>query len=303
MVWPFQKRRASKETDYYAKTPKFTFALGRRHLNESHYVMPNDLEEANRLDLQHFLVRAMAKGNYWAPLRNPTSILDVAGGTGRWAMEVAEQFPNANIVNLEIAPTPHTGPIYNLKSVPSNYVEIQGDMLKGLPFSNNSFDFGHMRAVMGATPKDSWIPLIKDLVRVTKRHGWIELCEVKLPHQVGTGTIPIATNHLTNLITEISLRRGIDLLQGLQIASMVHQVGLKNIYARRLPLILGEKGGRVGLMGATDILAAYKGIGSMVVKMEILTEEALEGLLAQMKQEFSKGNVAIEAIQVIGQKP
>jgi hypothetical protein len=54
------------------------------------YVLPADLEEMNRLDFQHFLLRQTFKGNYAAPIGEPQSILDVGSGTGRWAREMAQ---------------------------------------------------------------------------------------------------------------------------------------------------------------------------------------------------------------------
>jgi hypothetical protein len=57
------------------------------------YLMPTDLEEMNRLDFQHYMLRYALRGNYTTPVRNPGSILDVGTGTRRWAREMAQLFP------------------------------------------------------------------------------------------------------------------------------------------------------------------------------------------------------------------
>jgi SAM-dependent methyltransferase len=54
---------------------------------------------------------------------------------------------------------------------------IQGDILKGLPFSENSIDYTHMRCMVIAIPALFWIPVISELVRVTRPGGYIELFE------------------------------------------------------------------------------------------------------------------------------
>src|SRR5262249_33208036 len=56
------------------------------------YLIPNDLHESQRLDFQHFIMREAFKGNSIAPINHPLRILDVATGTGRWAIEMAREF-------------------------------------------------------------------------------------------------------------------------------------------------------------------------------------------------------------------
>ncbi len=58
---------------------------GRTHARGIPYVLPRDLEEMNRLDFQHYVLRQAFKGNFLAPVENPVAILDVGTGTGRWA--------------------------------------------------------------------------------------------------------------------------------------------------------------------------------------------------------------------------
>ena len=62
---------------------------GRTHARGIPYVLPRDLEEMNRLDFQHYVLRQAFKGNFLAPVERPLAILDVGTGTGRWALEVA----------------------------------------------------------------------------------------------------------------------------------------------------------------------------------------------------------------------
>jgi hypothetical protein len=50
------------------------------------YMNARDLEEVNRLDFQHYILRNAFQGLYAVPLRNPRDIVDVGTGTGRWAL-------------------------------------------------------------------------------------------------------------------------------------------------------------------------------------------------------------------------
>lgn len=82
---------------------------GRPRVRGIPYLLPNDAEELNRLDFQHYMLRATLHGNYAAPIGSPSSILDVGTGTGRWAREMAITFPNANVVGVDVNLSPDDG--------------------------------------------------------------------------------------------------------------------------------------------------------------------------------------------------
>src|SRR5215471_12150535 len=108
------------------------------------YVLPWTMEEVRRLDFQHYLLRQAMAGNYCAPLKRPKNILDVGCGTGRWAQEMAQTFPEANVIGLDIFDPPV---VINALTKPSNYQFVMADALKGLPFSPYQFDFVHQRSL------------------------------------------------------------------------------------------------------------------------------------------------------------
>src|SRR6185437_8925235 len=102
---------------------------------DSPYPLPNIPEEDVRLSLQHFIMRAFLRGNSitpqgraalapdargrggnWTnhilgqamqqavttPINPPQRILDVGCGNGRWAVELARQFPQAAVTGVDI---------------------------------------------------------------------------------------------------------------------------------------------------------------------------------------------------------
>ena len=105
---------------------------GRVRVRGVPYNLPRDLEEMNRLDFQHFLFRAALKGNFVAPISRPGSILDVGTGTGRWARELAVQFPRAQVVGLDVNPPPVDEAAESSQAPdlrPPNYRFVPGNVL------------------------------------------------------------------------------------------------------------------------------------------------------------------------------
>jgi len=72
------------------------------------YHFPNDEPELDRLNHQHEIFRILLDGRkYLAPLSHenpPRRILDVATGTGQWAIEMGDEFPQASIIGTDLSP-------------------------------------------------------------------------------------------------------------------------------------------------------------------------------------------------------
>src|SRR5215469_1382768 len=152
---------------------------GRKRTRGVPYMMPTDLEEMNRLDFQHYMLRYALRGNYATTIGHPSSILDVGTGTGRWAREMAQLFPQANVIGVDINLPPADSVAQEGKgdARPPNYTFVTGNLFEGLPFGDNTFDFVHMRLLIMAIPHDQWPQVVRELVRVTRLGGWIESVE------------------------------------------------------------------------------------------------------------------------------
>ncbi|KAK0612190.1 S-adenosyl-L-methionine-dependent methyltransferase [Immersiella caudata] len=74
------------------------------------YHVPNDVIEHERQENQYELVKILLDGRlYLAPLskdpaKAPRKILDLATGTGRWAIEMADAFPHAQVIGTDLSP-------------------------------------------------------------------------------------------------------------------------------------------------------------------------------------------------------
>ncbi|MBJ7612591.1 MAG: hypothetical protein DLM67_27150 [Candidatus Nephthysia bennettiae] len=112
--------------------------------SDGSYIFPRHPAEIDRLDLQHFAMREVLGGNYLAPISAPARILDVGSGTGRWAAEISMDFPEALVVALDLQSS---------QPIPlPNYRFLRGNVLDGLPFVGNSFNFVHQRLLGPGLP-------------------------------------------------------------------------------------------------------------------------------------------------------
>jgi len=182
------------------------------------------MPEIRRLAQQHVELKREMQGNFLAPITAPGAILDFACENGRWAMEVAAQFPAARVVGIDATlPAPILSLGNGIDQKPPNADFLQANLLERLPFPDATFDFVHMRFVYTVIPTQAWEPLMVELIRVTRPGGWIESLE----------PLPFAVHQKEGLTTIIGwlgewLRsRGAEPLAALKMPTMMKAAGLE----------------------------------------------------------------------------
>ncbi|MBX5450939.1 class I SAM-dependent methyltransferase [Thermogemmatispora sp.] len=299
--WVFRRRRsvpASRTTGQVAAEGAALPPLQseRRFLQEQPYMLPKDLGEVNRLDFQHYVLRALLRANYLAPIEQPRRILDVGCGTGQWAFELCQQFPQAEVVGVDLEQIKATTP-------PSNYRFVQGDVLRGLPFADASFDFVHQRLLTSALPLAAWPEVVRELARVTAPRGWVELVEPGLGLRV-TPAGP-ANEQLLSMGTQLAAQRGLD-AEGAVARSLkryLHEARLVNIHVRTVEAPIGEWGGRIGSLLALDLREIWKAISAPLAVHFNLSRQEVQDLINSACQEWNSLHSRCSFIICYGQKP
>ncbi len=275
--------RRKRSTVERTKRSAQTHSLGGRTFTRGiPYTLPNDSEEINRLDFQHYMLRFALRGNYAAPLSAPRDILDVACGTARWCAEMAMLFPQANVVGLDVTPPDPAG-VAAMRQ--DNFAFVQGNMLEGLPFPDNSFDFVHQRLVIVALPTDQWVRQIQELLRVTRPGGWVELVEGDLlPGGPGL--------QLLNALGEqLSQKRGMSFSNASRIDQYLRAAGARRVERRMIQLPVGKRAGRLGAMAEADYLAILSSVRGFLISQGVITEEQHNQALAQAQAELASGRL------------
>ncbi|MCJ1362716.1 hypothetical protein MMC16_001822 [Acarospora aff. strigata] len=173
----------SDTTSIASSILNYTYENGRRYSAHGvdQYYLPNDENEADRLDLLHHIFRMTLDGKLCqTKLTNPQRVLDVGTGTGIWAIEMGEEYPSAEIIGTDIS-------LIQPSWVPPNVRFEIDDAGKEWTFSKK-FDFIHVRALVGSL--DDWPAFLAQCYKHLKPGGHIEIAEVRTWLWCGDDSFP-----------------------------------------------------------------------------------------------------------------
>lgn len=119
-----------------------------------------------------------------APIEQPPKqILDIGCGTGIWTIEVAEEYTSSYVFGVDLAPIQD---VY----VPENCTFHLENVLNGSIFPDEKFDLIQSRCLAPGIPDRRWGDYVKEIWRLTKPRGWIQLIELDPIRYCDDGSMP-----------------------------------------------------------------------------------------------------------------
>ncbi|EEU36688.1 uncharacterized protein NECHADRAFT_72681 [Fusarium vanettenii 77-13-4] len=226
---------SSYETDTASSTQSLSASIldyrrenGRTYhrYKDGKYAMPNDDIENERLDLQHhlFLYTLENKLGLAPPNDHDAKVkrvLDLGTGTGIWALDYADEHPEAEVIGIDLSPT-------QPEFVPPNVQFIVDDIDEEWSYSK-PFDYIHSR--MMNISVGNWKDYLRQIYENLEPGGFVEIQEVDIAMKSDDDTLT-PKNQLAiwnKLLNSASEKMGRAMVTHKHIKDLMVEVGFTDI--------------------------------------------------------------------------
>ena len=257
------------------------------------YYMPNDEGEQERLDVHYHALRLAIEDKItFAPIDQPHGILDVGTGTGIWAMDAADAWPEAEVFGVDLSPIQPTWVPPNLKFEVADADEPWG-------FAEERFSLVHTR-IMNGFGVASWPHFYAEAFSCLRPGGWVENQEFDCAIVTDDGTLPensklLKIKKIWNQSTEMIGKTG--RCNPHQMVDQMTKAGFINtrIITKKMPIGPWPKDPMLKESGRFGLIALYNGVYGMSVRLfvDVLgwSEERLQVFLAEFRKELKMKSI------------
>ncbi|RUS25737.1 S-adenosyl-L-methionine-dependent methyltransferase [Jimgerdemannia flammicorona] len=287
------------------ETPSFNKVQERNSQKSSRlqrfYIMPNTVEEAQRLSALGELLKGALENNYLPPINvkllGDAKVLDVGCGPETWATELARKYPSSRVTAIDLVETAGPRP-----DRPPNYQFLIADALQPLPFPDNTFDFVHMRLMSHAFSAADWKPVLKELKRVMKPGGWIQMIEADQRMYYISGAGVEGKKTMDKVIHTLAARGQLTDVANV-LDKLLRKSGYADITTNYVSIPVGSWGGRLGYSLACDIRQWFTNIKPWFSNILSLDTDEYDHMVDSLIDECNSTNPYINYHYVFGTKP
>ncbi|KAJ1552688.1 hypothetical protein HK096_010793, partial [Nowakowskiella sp. JEL0078] len=168
---------------------------------------------------------------------------------------------------------------------------------------DNYFDFVHQRFLVAGVPKSKWDDVLKELNRITKPGGLIEIVECDEFQSLG----PVGEIILGGIFKALELR-GLDINIAYSMKDRMQKIGLKveSENTRLLPNdCLKQIGwrGKIGELNKQSVVLSASSMKPYMMKSLELTSDEYDNNVTDMIKEFSEYQSFNNIYSFVGRKP
>lgn len=251
---------------------------------QGRYFLPNDLAEQERLDLQHqlFCITIGGKLNICPFPTPPKRVLDIATGTGIWAIEFASQYPESQVVGTDLSPIqPH----YLPENCSFEIDDAEDEWTYHEPFS-----FIHGRALMSCFDDPSRV--VRQAYENLEPGGFIEFQDALFPmYWVGEPPRESALYRWNELLMEGLRRIGRSWSNVVNYPTYFREAGFENIVERRFywptsPWAKGKYFKTVAMYFQEDMVSGLEAISMKVLQVTGMKPKEIQEFCEEVKADF-----------------
>ncbi|KAG1425587.1 hypothetical protein G6F58_001853 [Rhizopus delemar] len=264
------------------------------------YWLPKDEEEQQRLTGQHFALKELFEGNLSCSVQRNLdfekgiSVLDVGCGPGAWIMDMTQDYPNCTYHGCDIVDVTNK----NLKI--DQFTFNFGNVIQGLPYEDNTFDFVQMRLFTAALRKEEWPIALKEIIRLTKPGGMIQLMEPDFRLSEDDSS---AYNKFIKALDSVCTSKGQDLHITYQLEKLLLETRLIKVTEQETRHCNMNSNTSIAKTFAWDFVELAKGTMSGVKSaMGLSSEEDISKFLNELRHYLSHTDCTFYAPRILSQK-
>ncbi|KAI1382728.1 S-adenosyl-L-methionine-dependent methyltransferase [Hypoxylon trugodes] len=265
---------------------EYNMLHGRGYHRDQTYFLPSDEDESDRLDLQNHQLLLTFGGKIHFALGADTAkrVLDVGTGTGLWALDFADEHPEAEVLGVDIA-------AIQPSFVPPNCSFEIDDLEKDWTFSRK-FDYIFTRLMAGSFA--DWDRFVGQCYDFLEPGGWLEVIDPTLPACCDDGTLKpeAAINRWDEYLVKASKKLGRPFDAGSGHFDRVKAHGFVNVERKIYkwpinPWPKDPKFKEIGLWTRANIEGNLEGISTALLARGLeLSREEILAFLAEVRAEL-----------------
>ncbi|CAG8464760.1 18532_t:CDS:2 [Acaulospora morrowiae] len=205
---------------------------------------------------------------------------------------MATNYPRTEITGIDISP------VQPRCIKPNNVTFVLANLLTGLTFEDETFDYVFQRLMFTAIPLDSWLNTVKELTRVLKPGGYLELSELGPPCRTGPVTCKVF-----NAVNDFVAKQNIDHKVLYKLRLFVEQTGqFEDICEEKNTLSYGEKMGKLGQAAIDNAKFGLINARQIVLPALGVTSEEFDEMLDIVAKELREFDTYHQIIRVYARK-
>lgn len=293
-------------TSLTSSVTAYKFQHGRRFhaYKEGTYRFPNDEAEQDRLDMFHEICKLLAGDTLaLAPFKKDGTILDLGTGTGIWAIEAGDTWPDSQVLGNDLSPIQ---PRWTPPNVKFEIDDVEADWAFA-----EAFDYVHSRYMTASIA--NWPRYVNQAFKFTKPGGWAEFQDFDVLPRSDDGSLKEGNQvlKLQTLAAEACEKMGRTGRPGPKLKGLMQEAGYKNITERifKLPIGMWPQNKRLKQIGALMMVNYMEALEAMTFAMftSVLgwTIEEVQVFLVGVRNDIRRKDVHIyfHYYFVYGQKP